>query len=179
MGTPAQCKAWRDSLPPEVREQKRADAREWKALHREHVHKSRARHYREHKQKSKEQQAAYLLSHPAKKAEWDRNYRKRHEEALSKKRAAEIRAGRFNVWAFKRYHGSIQANIAARIRASLTQSLRRALQQKFTDTFSLVGCSAADLVKHLESQFQPGMSWALRSKIDIDHIRPVTSFILC
>lgn len=44
----------------------------------------------------------------------------------------------------------------------------------------LVGCSVTDLKKHLEKQFQPGMSWDNwgNDGWHIDHIRPCSSFDL-
>jgi len=41
---------------------------------------------------------------------------------------------------------------------------------------SLVGYSRDDLMKHLESQFQPGMTWGNYGEWHIDHIRPVADF---
>ena len=44
----------------------------------------------------------------------------------------------------------------------------------------LVGCSAADLMRHLEAQFTDGMSWENYGKHGwhVDHIRPCASFDL-
>jgi hypothetical protein len=43
-----------------------------------------------------------------------------------------------------------------------------------------LGCSPEELKKHLESQFQPGMTWKNHSRTGwhIDHIRPLCSFDL-
>ncbi len=41
---------------------------------------------------------------------------------------------------------------------------------------SLVGYNLSDLMRHLERQFLPGMSWGNRSEWEIDHIRPLASF---
>lgn len=41
---------------------------------------------------------------------------------------------------------------------------------------SLVGYTVEDLKRHIERQFLPGMSWARRSEIDIDHIVPLRCF---
>lgn len=40
----------------------------------------------------------------------------------------------------------------------------------------LLGYSKIDLMKHLESQFKPGMSWEIRESFHIDHIKPVAQF---
>lgn len=41
---------------------------------------------------------------------------------------------------------------------------------------SMVDYTLDELMVHLEKQFLPGMSWDLRGKIHIDHIRPLCSF---
>jgi hypothetical protein len=41
---------------------------------------------------------------------------------------------------------------------------------------ALVGFTIADLMRHLERQFQPGMSWGNRGEWHIDHILPLASF---
>lgn len=45
-------------------------------------------------------------------------------------------------------------------------------------TMELVGCTAAELRDHLESQFQPGMSWENYGEWHVDHRRPCASFDL-
>jgi hypothetical protein len=41
---------------------------------------------------------------------------------------------------------------------------------------ALVGYTATDLMRHIERQFLPGMSWDNMSAIHIDHIVPLSSF---
>ncbi len=41
---------------------------------------------------------------------------------------------------------------------------------------SVIGYTLDDLIKHLESQFEDGMSWDNYGKWHIDHIKPVSSF---
>lgn len=43
---------------------------------------------------------------------------------------------------------------------------------------ALIGCSIEDLRAHIESQFQPGMTWENYGKWHVDHIRPCVSFNL-
>ena len=51
---------------------------------------------------------------------------------------------------------------------------------KSASTAALIGCSFADLRKHLEAQFEPGMSWENHAPDGwhIDHILPCASFDL-
>ena len=43
---------------------------------------------------------------------------------------------------------------------------------------TMVGCSASELLIHIEAQFTNGMSWDNRSEWHVDHIKPVCSFDL-
>jgi hypothetical protein len=68
--------------------------------------------------------------------------------------------------------------IVYRLRTRLRQALKGAGVKKSSKTFDLIGCTIQELVAHLESQFQPGMTWENRSEWHIDHIRPCASFDL-
>lgn len=45
--------------------------------------------------------------------------------------------------------------------------------QKSGSAVSDLGCSVADFRLHIESQFQPGMSWDDRESFELDHIHPL------
>lgn len=49
---------------------------------------------------------------------------------------------------------------------------------KLDHLHSLLGCTGEEFKHHLESKFQPGMSWENMSGWHIDHIRPCVSFDL-
>jgi len=42
----------------------------------------------------------------------------------------------------------------------------------------LIGCSAEELVAHLEAQFTEGMTWENYGEWHVDHVRPCASFDL-
>jgi hypothetical protein len=62
----------------------------------------------------------------------------------------------------------------------LRRRLRFALKgiAKSARTLELLGCPIEDLVKHLESKFQPGMTWANQGEWHVDHIIPISAFDL-
>jgi hypothetical protein len=70
------------------------------------------------------------------------------------------------------------------INFKLTENLRKRLRKvlngksKSKKTMDLIGCSADFLKKHLENQFQPGMSWENYGFYGwhVDHIVPCASF---
>lgn len=86
----------------------------------------------------------------------------------------------------ERMKNDIQFRLAAVLRTCVRQKLQEQNVTKRTHTADLVGCTTTHLRSHLESLFQPGMTWenygAYRRggplKWNIDHIRPCVSFDL-
>lgn len=64
------------------------------------------------------------------------------------------------------------------LRGDINRSLRRQSASKGGRTEVLIGCSFSELRRHLESQFTNGFSWANRSAWDVDHVIPVSAFLL-
>lgn len=54
----------------------------------------------------------------------------------------------------------------------------KGVASKSARTLDLLGCSGAEAVAHIESQFKDGMNWGNRHSWHIDHIRPLVSFDL-
>lgn len=77
-------------------------------------------------------------------------------------------------------YGSNPTNrkLAINIRGRLNQAIRG--QYKSGSAISALGCSISELKTHLESKFQPGMSWENYGKNGwhIDHIIPLCKFNL-
>lgn len=66
------------------------------------------------------------------------------------------------------------------IRTRIAIAIRNTKSHKITGTTKLIGCTIAELRKHLERQFLPGMSWENWSRTGwhIDHIVPCACFDL-
>lgn len=64
------------------------------------------------------------------------------------------------------------------LRGGINRSLRHQSATKGGRTETLIGCSFGELRSHLESQFTNGFSWANRSAWDVDHVIPVSAFLL-
>jgi hypothetical protein len=64
-----------------------------------------------------------------------------------------------------------------RLKANLRNRLYFAMlgNSKSKRTFEAVGCDIEFLKKHIEKQFQPGMTWSNYGKWHLDHIRPLSS----
>lgn len=79
----------------------------------------------------------------------------------------------------KAYHAGMNNPafvLMRRCRSRLIRSLKPSV--KVARTSELLGCTQEELVRHIESQFVPGMSWENRVEWHIDHIQPVASFDL-
>lgn len=139
------------ALHPEVRGLK---YREWLSKNAEKKRASRA----EYNRKNREQNAAYT-----------RQYRK--ENRL-----------KYNASMRRQRRENFKVKLANNLHCRLWHALKRpsAKSDKVISATELVGCSMDFLKTHLESQFQPGMTWDNRGKDGwhIDHKRPCASFDL-
>lgn len=104
-------------------------------------------------------------------SEW---YRKQVSNPESKKRFKVTKNGYFR----NRFNNDPQF----KTRFKLKQKLRRLILGKYDDRFSwyLVGCTKNQLRRHIESQFERGMSWdnyGVKGWV-VDHIKPVCKFNL-
>lgn len=66
-----------------------------------------------------------------------------------------------------------------RLSRNIRSRVYKALKQKTSVSISsLVGCSLDDLKQHIESKWQPGMTWDNYGKWHVDHIKPLVDFNL-
>jgi hypothetical protein len=59
------------------------------------------------------------------------------------------------------------------VRHRISRSFLQKGYTKKSQSYHIIGCSWADLIKHIESQFKDGMSWENRHLWHIDHIIPI------
>jgi len=82
---------------------------------------------------------------------------------------------------FREYHRSrsitdINFRIAGALRARVRAAVVSKNGKKVAKTIELIGCTIAELRRHLEDQFSDGMSWNNFGDWHIDHIWPCASF---
>lgn len=70
-------------------------------------------------------------------------------------------------------HRTLRNRISRRLRHALSG---RNLSKNWKDTFEVLGFTAETLKSHLESKFQPGMSWDNIGCWQIDHVTPDSWF---
>lgn len=68
-----------------------------------------------------------------------------------------------------------QWTVNRRMKAMISNALRG--EKNGRSWPALVGYTVGDLMRHLERQFLPGMTWENRGRWQIDHIRPASSFL--
>lgn len=73
-----------------------------------------------------------------------------------------------------------QTNLSFRLQSNLQRRICLALngKDKASSTVKLIGCSIAELKKHLESKFTEGMTWENYGQWHVDHIKPCALFDL-
>jgi len=127
----------------------------------------------------------------------DPEYRKRQNAKEARRRATAgyaekhrdyyqswLAANKEKVTEYKRqYIQSRRENdLNFRLVCALRHRVKEAIKHGYNSesTLALIGCSIAEVRAHIESQFQPGMSWETWGSTGwhIDHIRPCASFDL-
>ena len=101
-----------------------------------------------------------------------------NKEQLSKnkKQYNELNKDRINDNQNIRYTEDILFKLKRRLRIRIYNALKN--NQKSGSAIKDLGCTIEELKKHLEAQFQPGMSWDnwTTDGWHIDHIKPISSF---
>lgn len=119
----------------------------------------------------------------AKMREASKRWQVKHREkylAQNRERArARRRDGRDAAYSKKRLQNPVNRLVWIN-RARVHSAIRRQSASKLVR--SIVGCDGKTLFKHIEDQFQPGMTWENQGKKSgtwqIDHVRPTASFDL-
>jgi hypothetical protein len=152
-------------------ERKLATSRAWKKRNAERVRAYRAVYWQANKEREYKAYRQWCESNPEKVSQLRAADRKKNGAARGRRRKPAR-----NLYEKLRYKTDPSYQIQKRLRASLWQSLRRTEASKALSVVALVGCSIEALREHLENQFLPGMTWC--REVEIDHIRPVSSFDL-
>jgi hypothetical protein len=116
----------------------------------------------------------------------NRQWRSRNQEKQAAQKSRWKERKRDHVRAYKReyerrtrredYRAKLVSLVRSRVAAALKMVKYSGKIPASRGAWRLVGCTLADLVVHLESQFEQGMSWANfgRSGWHVDHIYPVS-----
>lgn len=195
-GLKSACIACEDARQKESRERNRescrAAARRWKEKNRAtylaSLKPKRKARYLATCEESKRLSREYELANPVKvKAARRRHYLRNREIILLKSKAYRaINRVKINQRRAQKCRENVQFRLAHNMRSRLRDAIVRAGAVKCATSFQIVGCSVAELISHIETQFKPGMTWANWGVYrrggpitwHIDHIRPCSAFDL-
>ena len=111
---------------------------------------------------------------------YQKNYSQIHKEEISAYKKKYKQENKEKILTYKKE--KIKTDLQYRLARNLRSRLRSAIKnnQKSGSAVKDLGCSIQELRAHLESKFQPGMSWDNYGLYGwhIDHIQPLASFDL-
>jgi len=148
-------------------EQKRREA----ALDTRTKHQKQSDYQKKRRREMWEDVRALEKARQARRKDRVREYQRTYNR-LNKERIAQ----RSNNWQRQRRANDSTYRLSENMSSGIWQSLKNGKSGRRWEL--LVGYTAHQLVAHLESQFQPGMTWDNYGKFGwhVDHIRPISSF---
>lgn len=78
----------------------------------------------------------------------------------------------------KRYYANPQVKLRVLASVYISRCVTIYGAKKTKNTMRYVGCSKAQLVAHIEKQFEKGMTWENYGQWEIDHIHPLSKWDL-
>jgi hypothetical protein len=139
----------------------------------------RRRHKMQAERKRAERRKYYAENHE-KMLEYAKKWRKAHQEETRQYRIEyyQTHKNQISKRFYSRYDNDIGLQISMNLRSRLVKAVLNGRGIKSAKTMALIGCTAAELMAHLEAQFKPGMTWENHGEWHIDHIKPCASFDL-
>jgi len=136
---------------------------------------------------------AYNKSFKIKNPNYSKNYEEQNKEVIKQRKAdywlnnkdkyqkyRDLNKEKLRIYYKNRARQKRKSDINFRLTLSLRSRLNKAIkrQQKAGSFIKDLGCFIEELKQHLQSKFQPGMTWENYGKWYIDNIRPLSSFNL-
>ena len=149
------------------KEKRKKQQKIWELKNRE----ERLKQKKEYHLKNKERHSKQMKEHYLKTKE---RYQERSKKNNSKPETKELTRNRQN----NRYHTDINFRILTLCRGRVRLALKGL--NKSASTMELIGCTIDELRNHIESKFEPWMTWENQGKggWDIDHIKACFHFNL-
>ena len=151
----------------------------WYEKNKELVIKKRMeRYYADHENQKQELRDSYLAHKSSRKISQKKYYSENYQkisEYISKYWADPKNNKRRKMNRKFRYETDMKYKLTRLIRTRISNSLK---STKPSSSITVLGCTVTELIKSLESKFQPGMTWENHGEWHIDHIDPISSFDL-
>lgn len=157
---------WRLANPEKASDRSTRAVKKWRAENPE-LARATAREYQRKKR----------AQNPGRAREWAREWAKKNPDKVRESRKKTRAKTRDKAREYERNITKTNplAALARRVRCRTAGAFRDMGYKKTSKTAELLGCSWDELVKHVESQFHPGMMWSNRSLWHLDHIIPLAS----
>lgn len=141
----------------------------WYRTHKKEHRESGKKSYQKHKEKRLKTIKEYYQNHKKEKIAQGRDWRLKNRDKinlLARKRFCE------------KYHTDLCFKFIANQRSRINGFLRNVKAIKAGKSMCLIGCSAEQFKKHIESLWTDGMSWNNHGYYGwhVDHIKPLISF---
>lgn len=155
-----------------TREERRASDKRYRKTHREERRAKNKLYWETHR----EEHRAYNKTRREEKHAYDKLYRETHGEEIRARSKLHYKTHPEKVRVYQKRHR--QENPKVRLSNGISAGIRRSLKRGKQGCHweSLVGYTLAQLVAHLESLFQPGMSWDNCGDWHLDHVVPISAF---
>lgn len=169
--------------PEEKRAKWREACRRYRLVHHERIYEMNKKYRAAHPEKVREFSRRYLLKHPDRMREYQRKHpekinalarkwRTENPEKVSEMNRKWREANRDRTReASKKYYSRHPE--ACALRRAVTHMMRYAECRKSALSCQYVGCSTGFFRSHIESLFQPGMTWENWGEWHVDHIVPL------
>ena len=134
----------------------------------------RRKDYLENREQKLKYRKDYYLKNTGRIKEYHKEYWLKNKEYLKKWRIKNIE--RIRNWENSKY----QTNVNFKLRKNCRNRIRKVLKgiSKSASTMELIGCTIEELRKHIESKFEPWMTWENHGLWDLDHIKACAKFNL-
>jgi len=141
--------------------------KEWREANKECLSVQKREYYEDNRERIKNKMNKRYQENKAAASAYGRERYKKNREILTKNH-------------IKYHNNRIKTDISYKLSCYLRSRLRYAIKSSAKKGSAVrdLGCSVEFLKKHLESQFQEGMTWANHGKWHIDHKRPLSKFDL-
>jgi hypothetical protein len=192
-------KAWRETNKDKINLYNKKYGKEYYNKNKDKLNKNKKKLSDEEikilKERRKIQKRAYAIanyySNKEKKLSYQKNYNKlnnykrklwleSNKDSLKSKQKEynKLNKDKKNSYVKNRKKTDIQYKLSCNLRCRLYKAIKN--KQKVGSAIKDLGCSIEELKQHLESKFQPGMTWDnwTTDGWHIDHIKPLASFDL-
>lgn len=110
----------------------------------------------------------------AKKKYHENNYTKIKERRKFHNINKQLMLKNRRSWENSRLRNDAQFKLRKNLRSRISKAMKKQGLIKSQETELLIGCKISELAKHIESKFEPGMSWENYGKWHVDHIFPLS-----